>query len=165
MARGREPCGHLFQPEVNSPPSRTLWHSSLTIGPLGYTPAEILTPTRVAFSIPYVNAVGSDLVCGPLFASYPHDLQIHPSSEGGDEFENIAHVGAPTVSVEVKLVGVDDAAIEEGKDPAGEVYVRGPPAGLLLGKSNSSGEEWLSTGYRGKVQPNGCFKVVPRNKQ
>ena len=130
---------------------------------LGYTPAETLTPTRIAFSIPYINAVSSDLVCGPLFASYPHDLQIHPVPEGG-EFENIAHVGAPTVSMEAKLVGVDDSAVEEGKDPIGEVYVRGPPAGTLLGEENRNGENWLSTGYRGKVQPNGCFKVVPHNK-
>jgi long-chain acyl-CoA synthetase len=141
-----------------------LSHSPYNLS-LGYTPSETLTPTRVAFSIPYVNAIGSDLVCGPLFASYPHDLQIHPSTEEGGEFENIAHVGAPTVSVEAKLVGVDDAAIEEGKDPAGGVYVRGPPVGTLLGENNPNGENWLSTGYRGKVQPNGCFKVIPQNKQ
>lgn len=132
---------------------------------LGYTPAETLTPTRIAFSIPYVNAIGSDLICGPLFASYPHDLQIHPSTEEDGEFENIAHVGAPTVSIEVKLVGVDDAVIEEGKDPAGGVYMRGPPVGTLLGEENPNGESWLPTGYRGKVQPNGCFKVIPQKKQ
>jgi len=130
----------------------------------GYTPADTLTPTRVVFSIPYVNAVSSDLVCGPLFASYPHDLQTHLLSEAGNTFENIAHVGAPTVSLEVKLVGVDDATIEEGKDPVGEVYVRGPPVGTLLGDHNPNGEHWLPTGYRGKAQPNGCFKIVPLGK-
>lgn len=130
----------------------------------GYTPAETLTPARIAFSIPYVNAVSSDLVFGPLFASYPHDLQVHPSSKAGGEFEGVAHVGAPTVSLEVKLVGVDDAAIEEGRDPVGDVYVRGPPAGTLLGDASSNGENWLPTRYRGKAQPNGCFKVVPHNK-
>ena len=66
--------------------------------------------------------------------------------------------------MEVKLVGVDDAAIEGGEDPVGEVYVRGPPVGTLLGEKQS-GENWLPTGYRGKVQPNGCFKVIPHNKQ
>ena len=130
----------------------------------GYTQGDTLTPTRIAFSIPYVNAISSGLVYGPLFASYPHDLQIHPSSGMGDEFEKVAHVGAPTVSLEVKLVGVDDASIEEGKDPVGEVYVRGPPAGALLGDGNPSGENWLPTGYRGKAQPNGCFKILPLNK-
>lgn len=130
----------------------------------GYTPADALTPTRIAFSIPYVNAVSSDLVCGPVFASYPHDLQIHPSSEVTNEFQSVAHVGAPSVSLEVKLVGVDDTVTEEGKDPVGEVYVRGPPAGTLLGDKNSNGENWLPTGYRGKAQPNGCFKVLPLSK-
>lgn len=130
----------------------------------GYTPADALTPTRIAFSIPFVNAVSSDLVCGPLFASYPHDLQIHPSSGSAGEFKNTAHVGAPTVSLEVKLVGVDDAVIEGGEDPVGEVCVRGPPAGTLLGDANVSGEAWLHTGYCGKIQPNGCFKVAPLNK-
>lgn len=67
--------------------------------------------------------------------------------------------------MEVKLVGVDDAVIEEGKDPAGEVYVRGPPAGAFLGDKNQDGENWLATGYWGKAQPNGCFKVVPLNGQ
>lgn len=91
-------------------------------------------------------------------------MQIHPSAEEGGEFESIAHVGAPTVSIEVKLVGVDDAAIEEGKDPVGEVHVRGPPVGTLVGEKNPDGEGWLSTGCRGKVQPNGCFKVIPQKK-
>lgn len=131
----------------------------------GNTPADALTPTRIAFSIPYINAVSSDLVCGPLFASYPYDLQTHPSSEVGSEFEKIAHAGAPTVSLEVKLVGVDDTVIEEGKDPVGEVYVRGPPAGTLLGDKNPNGENWLPTGYCGKAQANGCFKVVPMERQ
>ena len=92
-------------------------------------------------------------------------MQIHPSPEAGGEFENLAHVGAPTVSMEVKLVGVEDAAIEEGKDPVGEVYMRGPPVGMLLGEKDQDGENWMPTGYRGKVQPNGCFKVVPQSKQ
>jgi long-chain acyl-CoA synthetase len=127
----------------------------------GYTPVDTLTPTRIAFSIPYVNTLSSDLVCGPLFASYPHDLQIHPSPGANGEFEKIAHVGAPTVSLEAKLVGVDDAVIEEGKDPVGEVYVRGPPAGTLLGEKNANGESWLPGGYYGIAQPNGCFKVIP----
>jgi hypothetical protein len=30
-------------------------------------------------------------------------------------------VGAPGANVEVKLIGVDDAAIEQGADPKGEV--------------------------------------------
>ena len=154
-----------MQSEVNFPPISLVVEFVSYDRPLGYTPAETLTPTRIAFSIPYVNAVGSNLVCGPLFASYPHDLQIHPPPEVGGEFESIAHVGAPTVSMEVKLVGVDDAAIEEGKDPIGEVHVRGPPVGTLLGEMDRNGENWLSTGYRGRVQPNGCFKVVPHNKQ
>lgn len=162
--RGQEPCEPSLQPEVNFPPTGRAVAFISYDRHLGYTPAETLTPARIAFSIPYVNAVSSDLVCGPLFASYPHDLQIHPVPEAGDEFENIAHVGAPTVSMEVKLVGVDDTAIEKGKDPVGEVYIRGPPAGTLLGENNQDGESWLSTGYRGKVQPNGCFKVVPHNK-
>lgn len=69
------------------------------------------------------------------------------------------------MSLEVKLVNVEDAVIEEGKDPVGEVYVRGPPAGTLLGVKNLNGENWLPTGYWGKAQPNGCFKVVPLNRQ
>lgn len=119
----------------------------------------------MAFSIPYINAVSSDLVYGPLFASYPYDLQTHPSFEAVGEFENIAHVGAPTVSLEVKLVGVDDTVTEEGKDPIGDVYVRGPPAGTLLGDGNKGGENWLPTGYWGKAQTNGCFKVVPLDRK
>jgi long-chain acyl-CoA synthetase len=66
--------------------------------------------------------------------------------------------------LEVKLVGVDDTVIEEGKDPVGEVYVRGPPTGTLLGDKNQDGLSWLPTGYWGKAQPNGCFKVVPLNR-
>ena len=162
--RVREPYEPLLQLEVNFLPKSYICGVRPLRPTPGYTPAETLTPTRIAFSIPYVNAVGSNLICGPLFASYPHDLQIHPPPEADGEFENIAHVGAPTVSLEVKLVGVNDAAIEEGKDPIGEVYVRGPPVGTLLGEKNQNGENWLPTGYRGRVQPNGCFKVIPQKK-
>lgn len=163
--KGQEPYGLLLQLEVNCPPISHAVAFTSYDRPPGHTPAETLTPTRIAFSIPYINAVSSDLVCGPIFSSYPYDLQIHPSPKEGGEFENIAHVGAPTASIEAKLVGVDDAAIEEGKDPAGEVCVRGPPVGTLLGEKDSNGDNWLPTGYCGKVQPNGCFKVIPKNKQ
>ena len=161
--RGREPYELSLQQEVSSSPSGPFF-GSFSRSP-GYTPADSLTPTRIAFSIPYVSAVSSDFVFGPLFASYPHDLQIHPSSEVSGEFESVAHVGAPTVSLEVKLTDVDDAVIEEGKDPVGQVYVRGPPVGTLLGDGETTGESWVPAGYRGKAQPNGCFKVISPGRQ
>ena len=96
---------------------------------------------------------------GPIFATHAFDLQSLPSVEGEQ-----AHVGAPSVNVEIKLIGVDDATIERGNDPKGELLVRGPPVGTFLsGDANSTETEdqgWFQTGEIARVMTNGAFKVV-----
>jgi long-chain acyl-CoA synthetase len=96
---------------------------------------------------------------GPIFATHAFDLQALPSAEGEQ-----AHAGAPSVNVEVKLIGVDDATMERGNDPKGELLVRGPPVGTLLsGDANSTEREdqdWVQTGEIARVMTNGAFKVV-----
>lgn len=68
------------------------------------------------------------------------------------------------MSVEVKLVGVDDAAIEKGNDPRGELVVRGPPVGTYpSGDSNDTETEdqgWVQTGEVARVMTNGAFRVI-----
>jgi long-chain acyl-CoA synthetase len=94
-----------------------------------------------------------------MFATHAFDLQSLPSAEGEQ-----AHIGAPSVNVEVKLVGVDDAIIERGDDPKGELLVRGPPVGTLSsGDANNIKTEdqgWVLTGEITRVMTNGAFKVV-----
>ncbi|TFY77954.1 hypothetical protein EWM64_g6057 [Hericium alpestre] len=77
---------------------------------------------------------------------------------------------SPVINVEVKLVGVDDAVVEKGADPEGQVHMRGPIVGRML--SAEEGEErqaqaeepWVPIGSRGRVQTNGSFKVWPVQK-
>lgn len=37
------------------------------------------------------------------------------------QLATVAHVGPPSINIEVKLLGIDDAAVENGASPSGEV--------------------------------------------
>ncbi|TBU47951.1 acetyl-CoA synthetase-like protein [Dichomitus squalens] len=138
--------------------------------------AQNLTPARIALSVPVINAHSHPLVAGPVFATHALDLQTFPtaspslSASAADAyaFTYLAPVGPPTVNVEVKLVGVDDAAVEDGGDPIGALHVRGPSVGRPLSVEEETQEEeergWRSTGERAKVAANGTFKVAPAGK-
>lgn len=118
-----------------------------------------MTPARIALSIPVINAHVHASTTGPLFATHAFDLQTLPSAEAEP-----AHVGAPSVNVEVKLAGVNDADIERGTDPKGEILVRGTPVGVVLPKNGEEVEEkedgWVPTGEVARVMTNGAFKVI-----
>ncbi|KAH9039000.1 acetyl-CoA synthetase-like protein [Lactarius pseudohatsudake] len=134
----------------------------------GSVPAKLLTPARVAFSVPLVIAHTHPLVSGPVLASHPHDLQTFAITSDQEP----AHAGPPTVNIEVKLVGVDDGAVEKGGDPAGVLHVRGPIVGRVLTLSDNPDEDeapkndepWVSTGDQARVQTNGVFKAWSRTK-
>jgi len=128
----------------------------------GTVPASLLTSARIALSVPLVIAHTHPLVTAPILASHPQDVQTFAVTSDRD----IAHVGAPTVNVEVKLVGVDDGAVEKGKDPEGVLHVRGPIVGRVVvptdeaeAEADESDESWVSTGDRARVQTNGAFKA------
>ncbi|KAF5387106.1 hypothetical protein D9615_001868 [Tricholomella constricta] len=129
-------------------------------GPLN---AAIMTPARIALSIPIVNSFTHPLVPGPVLASHPLDLQDFP----GLKDSLVAHVGPPSVNIEAKLVGLDDKKVEGGADPVGNLLIRGPSVGKLLGNddyvsipSDDDKEGWVALGARVKVQSNGAFKII-----
>ncbi|EGO21502.1 hypothetical protein SERLADRAFT_473934 [Serpula lacrymans var. lacrymans S7.9] len=117
-----------------------------------------LTPTRIALSVPLVNTHSHPTVAGPVFASQPLDLQVFPTNSS-DKFGTLAHVGAPSINVEAKLVNVQDDVVEAGGDPVGVIVVRGPPVGSLI-EPTENGEGWVNTGETGRVLTNGAFKVL-----
>ncbi|KAF9246574.1 hypothetical protein BU15DRAFT_85321 [Melanogaster broomeanus] len=123
-------------------------------GPL---PNDSLSPARIALSIPLINAHIHPSTSGPLFATHAFDLQSLPSIQGEP-----AHVGAPSMNVEVKLTGLKDAEVERGSDPRGELLVRGPPVGVLLPRdgTETDTEGWVKTGEVARVMTNGAFKVI-----
>ncbi|KAI0035954.1 acetyl-CoA synthetase-like protein [Vararia minispora EC-137] len=125
-------------------------------GPL---PADLLTPARIALSIPLVHAFTHPISTAPIFASHPHDLQTFAHALP------VAHVGPPVVNIEVKMKGVDDAAIERGEDPVGKLFVRGPPIGRLMDDEDSTTENegqepWVATGVVARAQTNGSFAIL-----
>ncbi|KAG6886016.1 hypothetical protein C0993_006132 [Termitomyces sp. T159_Od127] len=129
----------------------------------GCLDAAVVTPARIALSIPIVNAYTHPLVPGPVLASHPFDLQDLPTLKDS----LVAHVGPPSVNVEVKLIGVDDAKVENGGDPTGNLLIRGPPVGKLLNgddfvsiPSEDDKEGWVATDAWVKVQSNGAFKIL-----
>lgn len=120
-------------------------------------------PARISLSVPLINVHIHPSTSGPTFATHAFDLQSLPSAQGEP-----AHVGAPSVNVEVKLTGVDDATIERGSDPKGELLVRGPPVGTLVSRETTSKETedqgWVHTGEIARVMTNGAFKVIGKKR-
>lgn len=144
------------------------------IGPLE---SSVLTPARIALSVPLVNAHIHPVVAGPVLASHPLDLQTFPATPatpGSLAADNFAFayqapVGPPSINIEAKLTGVDDAAVENGADPIGSLWVRGPSVGTLLHVEQDATipeEErgWVETGERARVLSNGTFKVAAPSK-
>ncbi|KAJ3781903.1 hypothetical protein GGU10DRAFT_93356 [Lentinula aff. detonsa] len=146
----------------------------------GLLSANLLTPARVALSCPIIHTLTHPTVVGPAFALHALDLQDFSTAEG-DSTKSFAPVGPPTVSIEAKLLGVDDSAVEDGADPIGTLVVRGPPVTKQLsgedlesssgyvnvrtGESTSSGnadddDGWVNLGFKIRVLTNGSFRVV-----
>ncbi|KAF8590544.1 acetyl-CoA synthetase-like protein [Ramaria rubella] len=118
-----------------------------------------MEPARVAFSVPIVSAYSHPLVCGPVMASHPLDLQSFPGDS--EPHFTVAHVGPPATNVEVKLVGVLDSSVEKGGDPTGDLLVRGPSVALALpAPVNSNTEGWVPMDQKARVQTNGTFKIL-----
>ncbi|KAI0797832.1 acetyl-CoA synthetase-like protein [Abortiporus biennis] len=140
----------------------------------GELEAQSLAPTRIALSVPLVNAHIHPAVAGPVLASHPLDLQTFPAVPGSSAasaadnyaFTYLAPVGPPAINVEAKLVGVDDTHVEGGHDPIGALHVRGPPVGKIIHveEGPSEKEGWIHTGERAKVLTNGTFKVTIQAK-
>lgn len=125
---------------------------------------DALAPARMALSVPLVLAHVHPVVAGPVFATHPLDLQVFPP-EGEDAFAGRAPVGPPSINMDAKLLGVDDASVETGGDPEGMLHVRGPSVGKVevIGEDQHVVEMedgWVPTGERARVVTNGCFKVV-----
>ncbi|KAG6891047.1 hypothetical protein C0992_010709 [Termitomyces sp. T32_za158] len=131
----------------------------------GQLDAAVVTPARIALSIPIVNAYTHPYVPGPVFASHPFDLQDFPTLKNS----LVAHVGPPSVNVEVKMIGVDEPTMETGGDPGGILLIRGPPVGKLLNgedfvsiPSEDDKEGWVATDAWITVHSNGAFKILYR---
>ncbi|KAF8876510.1 hypothetical protein CPB84DRAFT_1795786 [Gymnopilus junonius] len=154
--------------------AKTLGNGAATIREVivsgGDIESEMLTPARIALSVPLVNAFTHPLVAAPVLASNPLDLQDIPSPRHKDGAIIIAHTGPPGVNVEVKLIGVDDDVVENGGDPVGDLLVRGPPVGKMVNMEDyvdvptgieveSENDGWMQTEVKAKVQTNGSFQL------
>ncbi|KIK08144.1 hypothetical protein K443DRAFT_672626 [Laccaria amethystina LaAM-08-1] len=132
----------------------------------GLIEAKTMTPARVALSIPLVNSLSHPLVSGPVLASHAFDLQDFPAPSNGP-LTPVAHTGPPSVNIEAKLVGVEDDQVENGANPVGILFVRGPSIAKMANTEgyvdiSSEGDDdgWISTGVKAEVQPNGSFQVL-----
>lgn len=135
-------------------------------GPVG---EGILDSARVAFSVPVVITHIHPLVACPIFASHPLDLQNFPANwKIGDDYAQVTHVGPPSICTEVKLVGLNDELVEQGRDPRGSLLVRGPVVGRSYGPDDDEygsiasvddHEGWLVTGQTAIALKNGTFKM------
>ena len=134
-------------------------NTHLTLGPIEL---PSLAPMRIALSVPIVNAHTHPAVAGPVFASHPLDLQTFPVNDSEEKasgpaadafaFTYLAAVGPPSVNIEAKLLGVDDAAIEAGGDPVGALHIRGPSVGKPAHRVDVREEDQETEGIRGSVR-------------
>ncbi|KAJ2933950.1 hypothetical protein H1R20_g3106, partial [Candolleomyces eurysporus] len=152
--------------KILGPTAATLRATIVSGGPIE---ASLMTPARIALSVPVINVLSHPLVSGPVLATHAFDLQDFPLAKTKSQSVLPAHSGPPGINVEVKLVGVDDEAVEKGSDPVGVVFVRGPPVGKLVNvdgyenipsQTTDDEEGWTGTGLRAKVQTNGSFVVM-----
>ncbi|KZT59819.1 acetyl-CoA synthetase-like protein [Calocera cornea HHB12733] len=116
-----------------------------------------MRPSRLLLSVPVVNALIHPLVCGPVCATSPFDVQFFRTPT--------SHYGAPTAALELKLVGVDDIAVEQGDDPVGEILVRGPSILMTTPMKFEREDGWLRTGEAAAVQANGSIVLIPQNQE
>ncbi|KIM48939.1 hypothetical protein M413DRAFT_438115 [Hebeloma cylindrosporum] len=140
--------------------ANVLGHAAATLRAVvvsgGHIANDVLTPARIALSVPLVNAFTHPLVAAPVLASHPLDLQDIPSLKAA------AHTGPPGVNVEVKLTGVNDDVVEAGGDPDGNLLVRGPPVGKQVGLEDyvhvaEAEDGWTPMEARARVLTNGAF--------
>lgn len=79
----------------------------LTAGPS----AEVVDFMRIALGIPIVVAMTHPLVAGPVTNTLFHDYQRFPTMSSPNGY---AHVGAPSATLESKLIGADDDVVKSG---------------------------------------------------
>lgn len=73
--------------------------------------SEVVDFMRMALGIPVIVAMTSPLVAGPVTNTLYHDYQRFPSPSASSGY---AHVGAPSATLECKLIGVDDDVVKTG---------------------------------------------------
>jgi len=66
---------------------------------------------RVTLGIPVVVTMTHPLVAGPVTNTLFHDFQRFPSQSSSNGY---AHVGAPSATLECKLLGVEDDVVKSG---------------------------------------------------
>lgn len=75
--------------------------------------------SRVALSVPLINAHIEPISTAPVLASHPFDLQHFPPSKPEEE---VARVGPPAANVEVKLMADLEEEVDQTlQDPVGKV--------------------------------------------
>ncbi|KAF8320094.1 acetyl-CoA synthetase-like protein [Clavulina sp. PMI_390] len=119
--------------------------------------------SRLALSVPLINAHIEPISTAALFASHPFDLQhFHPSRPE----EEVAHVGAPGANIEVKITGEKESDIDGiAKDPLGKLFYRGPSIGqpVLQNPATSQGisaNQWVDSGRKALIHSNGTFRIL-----
>lgn len=75
---------------------------------------------RIALGIPVIVAMTHPLVAGPVTNTLFYDFQRFPSKPKTNSY---AHVGAPSATLECKLIGVEDDVVKAGVYQ-GEVSIR-----------------------------------------
>ncbi|SCV69040.1 BQ2448_2060 [Microbotryum intermedium] len=82
---------------------------------------------KATLGIPVVSVLAHSAICGPVANSIYYDAQRLPRpDETRDEASDRTHVGAPSVGVELKLIGCDEAQIKQEQRFKGEIVVRTP---------------------------------------
>lgn len=113
---------------------------------------------QIAFCVPVLQGYGLTETTAALSLTRPDDFST-------------GHVGAPILSVEVRLCDVPEMNYSSRNDPpTGEVCVRGNNVFVGYYKNpeqtaqDKDAEGWFHTGDVGRWNPNGTLSIIDRKK-
>lgn len=148
LSSGRMPTPSFFLPpttSTNSPPGKlrlTLTSERLGAGCPALS-SSMLSDLRIFTRARVVYALTASSVAGAVTQTHVFDYRQETQKEGG---QTHSRFGAPVSSVEVRVVGDQDAAVGKS-EPEGELVVSGPAV---------AGGEWRS-GRKVKIYEDGCL--------
>lgn len=75
---------------------------------------EVLEYLRLVLGVPIIVALTHPFVAGPITNTMYSDFQTFPSASSSLAPADLAQLGAPSATVECKLLGADEEAVKAG---------------------------------------------------
>jgi long-chain acyl-CoA synthetase len=107
--------------------------------------AEDIEVARTVLSVAASRMFASSYSTGPILATHLYDLRptVLSRTIGSLPVDSIPHLGPPASNIEVMLKGDEVERVEEGQDPVGELFARGPVIVKPVVSSGAGADKWV----------------------